>query len=201
MFCTQGPVGTLFRDIEELIAQGMITADQQWALFRPGIQVATKILGEFEILSSKSIRVEEPRGYSFYSDNEKMPRERYIVCNQIAWNGKFFGQRSREIRLQKFPGARKITELDVCPLDRFTEEQRLKMIKEVTERGKIWKEYCKNLNSVPRDCDTRCLPLVSEDRGYWDPFAGEEKRGEPVERRVSEACSHNKWCKSIALSV
>jgi len=184
-------VGSMFLDIRRLIEQGLITADQQWALFRPGMLVATKVLGEYEILRAKSIRVERPRAYSFYSDKERIPDERYIVCNQIAWNGKFFGQRAREIRLQKFPGSRKIIELDICPLERFPKEERQKITKEVVERGMLWKEYCENRTSVPRDCDTRCLPLVSEDRGYWDFFSQEEKRSEPVERRVRSMTPRN----------
>lgn len=181
-FCKEGPVGSMFEDIRKLMQQGLITAEQQWALFRPGIQVVTRILGEIEVLIVKSIRVEDRRSYSFFADDK--PGDRYLVCNQIAWNGKIFGQREREIRLQKFPGSRKLVELDVCPLDRFPDKRREKVVDDCISRGKTWKELCESKRAIPRDCDTRCLPLVSEERGYWDPFAGEERRSEPSETRV-----------------
>jgi hypothetical protein len=189
MFCTQGPVGSMFQDIGKLIQSGLITAEEQWALFRPGIHVVTKILGEYEVLRVKSIRVEDTRNYSFFADTT--PGDRYLVCTQIAWNGKLFGQREREIRLQKFPGSRKVIELNVCPLELFTETDRITIRETCISRGKKWKELCQTRIAIPRDCDTRCLPLVSEDRGYWDPFTGEEKRSEPVETRVSILSAFN----------
>jgi hypothetical protein len=115
-FCKEGPVGSMFEDIRKVMSQGLISAEQQWALFRPGVQVVTHIIGSMEVLVVKSIRVEDRRSYSFFADDK--PGDRYLVCNQIAWNGKAFGQREREIRLQKFPGSKKLVELDVCPLRR-----------------------------------------------------------------------------------
>jgi len=173
----------MFQDIRKLIQQDLIRAEEQWAIFRPGMHVVTKILGEYEVLRVKSIRMEETRNYSFFAD--KTPDDRYLVCTQIAWNGKIFGQREREIRLQKFPGSRKIVELNVSPLEKYSKEERLSIVNICVARGEKWKTLCKSPNAIPRDVDCRCLPLVSEDRGYWDPFTGEEKRSEPVETRVS----------------
>ncbi|KAI9745900.1 MAG: hypothetical protein M1818_000581 [Claussenomyces sp. TS43310] len=182
MFCSQGPVGSMFQDIRRLIEQGLITAEQQWALLRPGILVIIKVLGEIEVLRVKSIVLEDSRR-GYYGDERN--GDRYIICTQIAWNGKSFGEREREIRLQKFPGSKRLVELDVCPLDSFPEDERTKILAATTHRGKVWKELCESPNAIPKDCDTRCLPLLSESRGYWDPFTGEERRSEPVETRIS----------------
>lgn len=103
---------------------------------------------------------------------------------QIAWNGKTFGQREREIPLQKFPGSRKIVDLDVCPLDLFSENEREAIGGQCISRGQKWKELCQSPTAIPRDCDTHCLPLMAEAQGYWDPFEGREKRSEPLETRV-----------------
>lgn len=91
----------MFQDIRKLIQQEHIRSEEQWALFRPGMFVVSKVLGEHEVLRVKSLRLEETRNYSFFAD--KMPDDYYLVCNQVAWNGKIFGQREREIRLMKFP--------------------------------------------------------------------------------------------------
>jgi hypothetical protein len=173
----------MFQDIRKLIQQDLIRAEEQWALFRPGMYVVTKLLGEYEVLKVKSIRLEEIRSFSFFKD--RTPDDRYLVCTQIAWNGKIFGQREREVRLQKFPGSRKIVELNVSPLEVFPEAERMTIIEGCIERGKKWALLCKSPQAIPRDVDTRCLPLVSESRGYWDPFTGKEKRNDPVEIRVS----------------
>ena len=154
-FCKEGPVGSMFEDIRKLMEQGLVSAEHQWALFRPGIQVVTRILGEIEILIVKSIRVEDRRRYAYFNDDK--PGDRYLVCNQIAWNGKIFGQREREIRLQKYPGSRKLVELDVCPLDYFAEKRRETIVEECISRGKTWKELCEAKRAVPKDCDTRCF--------------------------------------------
>lgn len=181
-FCKEGTVGAMFEDIRKLMNEGLITSEQQWAVFRPGMQVVTRILGEDEVLVVKSIRMEEKRHYSYFADDK--PADRYLVCTQIAWDGKKFGQREREIRLLKFPGSKKLVELDVCPFDSFTQEKREAIFKDCVGRGKTWKSLCESKRAVPKDCDTRCLPLVSEERGYYDPFSGEEKRNEPSETRV-----------------
>lgn len=76
-------------------------------------------------------------------------------------------------------------DLNVCPLEKYPAAQRLEITEHCVARGKMWKELCKSEQAMPRDLDCRCLPLVTEDPGYWDPFAGEVKRSEVVETRVS----------------
>jgi hypothetical protein len=170
----------MFEDIRKLIDEGLITAEHQWALFRPSMHVVKQILDQQEVFRVESIQIEEPKSYLF-----KRPREgRYLVCTQIAWNGKTFGQRSREISLQKFPGAKKIVDLDICPLDLFSENEREAIREQCISRGQKWKDLCQSPTAIPRDCDTPCLPLMAETQGYWDPFEGQERRSEPLETRV-----------------
>lgn len=100
----------LLRDFVELTVLNEITFDIIWALFRPN----TLVLNRHELTDEYRILLARRAGYGQHED-----RTRYlkVVCDIIHDDGELFGYTRVVLAVNEFRGVKKITDLDVYPLE------------------------------------------------------------------------------------
>jgi hypothetical protein len=136
-FVTEGAPAKLYEDIRSKIAQGFITYDELWALFRPGdLAVVKDPVGNDDIAQIVSVKLERnPRG-SIHGPQYLW----YITLLKIAWKGNLFRRVSTRWRMDIFTGSRKILDLQICPL--WSRNDRNSLRDTAIQQGKLWKKHC-----------------------------------------------------------
>jgi hypothetical protein len=84
-FVTEGTPAKLYEDIRSKIAQGFITYDEVWALFKPGnLAVVKDPVGNDDIAQILSVKLEtNSRGAPIYGPQYLW----YITLLKVAWKG------------------------------------------------------------------------------------------------------------------
>lgn len=114
------------KSLEPLLEHGEITFGLLWALFCPNALLYTICDGTGE---SRCLR--------FKSGEEKMVRgEKYyfLNCHYLDYDGKIFGQASTTLEIANFHGARRISTLNIFPLQHHREES--KVTTQLIQQGK-----------------------------------------------------------------
>ena len=125
----------LFEDVQNIIEEGFIIYREMWALYRPGDYVVShNPLGSLEISQVSSVKYERDTSsypYHYYW---------YVTTKQLAWTQKGYQLASMRHRIESFEGAKRIVELEFCPISRYPENEKVK--ERVCQRGRNWKQYC-----------------------------------------------------------
>ena len=108
------------------MSHGEITYDLLWALFKPNAPVFT--------IDQDS---EQPKCLLFdFGEAQDRKGQKYfeMVCRSLHYDGKFFGEVQSFLKIPEFRGARKITSLEVYPLQYH--ERPTEIRNSLVERGR-----------------------------------------------------------------
>ncbi|PMD51263.1 P-loop containing nucleoside triphosphate hydrolase protein [Hyaloscypha bicolor E] len=144
----------LMREIEDsikayddYIQNGVVTWDHLWMIFQPGCIAVFDRRGECCAFEVDRTEYKE-------EDDQKFLR---ISCDGVDWSGTHFGRVEEPHDIHYFPGTRNIHNLPIYPL-KFHEERK-KVEKELTERGKVFEELAgykyKGYNGIAITWDDR----------------------------------------------
>jgi hypothetical protein len=117
------------REFDQLAPNHMITFPLLWALFR-----AEDIIIERADLYQQAYRV-------ISCQAKEINQRKFFQIEYWSWdfNGTKYGPCLGKIEIDEFPGARKITELDVYPFRMISKERQDQLRSQFVERGHKWK--------------------------------------------------------------
>jgi hypothetical protein len=137
-FATIGYPANLYEDARNKITQGFITYDELWALFRPGDFIVYKnSLGQFAPCLVSSVKLEEER---YPGKDSKY--EWFITAVNIISRGSRFEKVSNRLRIDKFSGTKRITDLMYYPLSHHESRDTIREF--AIQGGKDLKRYCES---------------------------------------------------------
>jgi hypothetical protein len=138
-FFTLGFPQEKFRNIREIIRQGLIMYEDLWALFRIGDMVVSKDpTGSYEISQISSVKKEfsiNPLPASHISDIHKWT----VTTTQLLFSGGKFRIWSKKRQVSPFSGSKKIEDLAFYPLAHHENPEKLREL--LLQRGLSWKQY------------------------------------------------------------
>jgi hypothetical protein len=100
-----------------------------WTIFKPGQIVLWTENGENNLAVLKQATYVEHMGGG---------KTLYIYCNQIDWDGARFGYQEVVKSIGQFQGSRKVTELEVMPLEHHSQAEFIKP--ELIKRGQAFEK-------------------------------------------------------------
>ncbi|KAL9099152.1 MAG: hypothetical protein Q9163_005310 [Psora crenata] len=113
-------------ELTPLLAHGEITYDLLWALFKPNAPIYTVCQDS-----------EQPRCllFDFGETHDRKGQKNFeMTCRSLYYDGKFFGEVQTSCKISEFRGARKITSLEVFPLEYHKRPAKIKS--SLVERGR-----------------------------------------------------------------
>ena len=102
------------KDVETLLKQGEITYALLWTLFYPGCKVLRQNLIDGK---QKQISIVAPPSTSSTPD----PDQFELLLWNVDFTGKAYEVRSTSVMISKFPGSKKLDDLEAFPLDKWQE--------------------------------------------------------------------------------
>lgn len=182
-FCSQGYHHENFRDVRELIAEGVILYDQTWALFRSGdLVVSRDPVGGYEITEVTSVKLEHrPPGFAGFSEDRpfELGQVWIIYSQQLTWEAGDFRKVSKQHCLKKFPDSKKIEELEVYPLSHYKEKEKLR--EDLLQRGLAWKRHCEGRPKVMHYQGQALLLIGDTGREKFPPLGASVEEYYPVQ--------------------
>jgi hypothetical protein len=143
-FFTLGFPQEKFRNIREIIRQGVIMYEDLWALFRIGdMVVSMDPTGSSEISQVSSVKKEYSNngpGTLNMPDSYTPDRRLWTVTtNQLLFSRGKFRMRAFTRQIPPFSGPKRIEDLDFYPLAHHENPEKLREL--LLRRGLSWKEY------------------------------------------------------------
>ncbi|QDS74141.1 hypothetical protein FKW77_001155 [Venturia effusa] len=140
---------------KEMIANGVVTIDYLWTLFRPGdVAYMQDDNGNDQALYVKSVQAH--------------PWNFQLTCQYLDFDGRRFGYVDSSVQIPHFTGTKQITELNIYPLHHHKDVQNMK--ERLVMRGerfreftgvhyKSYREHCNlvSMKSLTRQVDRRII--------------------------------------------
>lgn len=166
--CTVGIIGKKFENINHNFIHEETNFLDLWALFKPGELAVTASFGSEEsILRVRSIKRSAPENIFDCMQLLGKRKEWTIECTAMSWDASKFREESKNIKIKQFAGTKKITELEIYPLNYHKAGKQLKDM--LTKRGRKWSELVSGKVRVML-CDGSATPfLVSRQMPFMEP--------------------------------